>query len=133
MLLCSVIFLPGALASDTQMAKGEVEGFALEIPDETGQTQTILEGSKAVFNPAGTIDITEVKAKIHPKDKSSIVVVSSRAEYHRNTKVVTTDSPVKIDSKDMHVTGTGLVWEPDKESIWIREGVRVVLKNIQKE
>ena len=122
----------GATAST---AKGEIEGFALEIPDETGQTQALLEGSKALFDPLGSIHITDVKAKIYQKEKErgSIIVVSPLAQYHRNTKVVTTDRPVKVDSYDAHITGTGLVWEPEKASIWIRENVRVLLKNVQQD
>ena len=119
----------------TTTAKGEVEGFALEIPDETGKTQALLEGTKALFDPAGLINITDVKAKIFQKekDKGSIIVLSPSAQYHRNTKVVTSDQQVKVDSRDAHITGTGLVWEPEKQTLWIRENTRVVIKNVQKD
>ena len=141
LLLWGVIVLPGAWGASASTAKGEVEGFALEIPDETGQTQALLEGNKAVFDPAGAIHITDVRAKIYQKENQkekdkgsgSILVRSPLAEYHRNTKVVTSDKPVKVDSHDAHITGTGLVWEPEKQTIWIRENVRVVMKNVPKD
>ena len=122
-----------AMAVETAPAKGEVEGFALEIPDENGQRQAILEGSKAQFDPAGTIKIMDVRAKIHQQEKGGVVVLSSQAYYHRDSKIVTTDEAVRVDSRDTHITGTGLVWEPEKAKIFIQEKVRVVLKNVDKE
>ncbi len=120
-------------AQDNAPARGEVEGFSLEIPDENGKTQGVLEGSKASFDPGGTIQIIDAKAKIHQKDQGVIVVMTPKALYHRNSKVVTTDEPVKVDSDDTHITGKGLVWEPEKAKIFIRKNVRVVLRNVEQD
>ncbi len=124
-----------ARAEEGRMAKGEVEGFALEIPDEFGKKQALLEGAHAGFEPGGAVKISEVKATIQQKEKNKgpIVVTSPYANYHRDTKIVTTDQPVQIDSNDTHITGTGLVWDTEKQNIEIGERVRVVLKNINKE
>lgn len=119
-----------AAGENKDIARGEVEGFALEIPDENGMKRAILEGTKATFDPEGAINITDVKAKIFQKDQSDVIVTTPKAKYHRNSKVVTTDDPVKIDSKDSHITGTGLIWEPDKQQIVIKDHPRVVLKNV---
>ena len=122
-----------AFAQDNAPARGEVEGFSLEIPDEHGQTQGVLEGSKAFFDPGGTIQITDAKAKIYQKDRGAIEVLTPKALYHRNSKVVTTDDRVKVDSNDTHITGKGLVWEPEKAKIFIRKDVTVVLHNVQQD
>ncbi len=129
LLMCIVAAVSIALAGESRQTKGEVEGFVLEIPDEFGKTQAVLEGSKALFDPSGVVRIEEVKARINQKEKEKgqIVVVSSYAFYHRDSKVVTTDQPVQVDSRDAHITGTGLVWEPEKQTIWIQEKTRVVL------
>ncbi len=104
----------------------------MEIPDEYGRTQAILEGTKAVFDPSGVIEISDVKAKIHQKEQGITVVTSPQAWYHRDTKVVTTDRMVKVDSNQTHITGKGLVWEPEKNNIFIQERVVVVLKDVEK-
>ena len=122
-----------ARASSTAPAKGEVEGFTLEIPDEFGQTQAVLEGAKASFEPTGVIQLQDVKATIHQKDKSTIQVASPKALYHRSSKVVTTEEPVRVDSKDTRITGRGLVWEPEKSKIFIRQNVKVVMRNLEKD
>ena len=131
-LVTGACVVSSATAKDAAPAKGEVQGFSLEIPDEHGQTEATLEGTKAVFDPSGVIHISDVKAKIHQKDAGITVVTSPEAWYHRDSKVVTTDRMVKVDSKETHITGKGLVWEPEKTNIFIREKVVVVLKNVQK-
>ena len=130
--LGNLFVIPCVLATEVNQPQGEMEGFALEIPDEKGQKQALLEGTKATFDEASVIRITNVKAKIFRSDKGEIIFTSSMAKYHRDSKVVTSDQPIKVDSRDAHITGTGFVWEPEKEKLFIPENVRAVLKNVQK-
>jgi hypothetical protein len=114
-------------------ALGEVEGFELEIPDEGGKTQAVLQGTRALFDPQGTIDIDDAKATIYQQEKGEVVMISPHARYHRDAKLVTSEEPVDIVSKDSHITGEGLVWEPDKEKIVIQGSVRAILTNVREE
>jgi hypothetical protein len=62
-----------------------------------------------------------------------VVMISSHAQYHRDAKLVTSEDPVEVVSEDSHITGDGLVWEPDKEKVIIQGNVRAVLANVQEE
>jgi lipopolysaccharide transport protein LptA len=105
----------------------EVKGFVMTIVDRGGKDKASISGSKANLLQGGMIEILEAVARIYSQEKgeSDTLVHTSKALYNKFRNNVTTDQFVRINRRDMVVTGTGLQWMPEKTKLNIDENVRI--------
>ena len=105
----------------------EVKGFTMTLLDEGGRKKAVISGSIANILPGGLIEILDVVARVFtPSDRGADTLIhSSKGIYNRLTNVIDTDQFVRINRRNMVITGTGLHWEPDKAKIEIHRNVRV--------
>lgn len=106
-------------------AQGEIKGFTFVIPDKKGGKQSIVRGDTANFLPNGTIDIINVKTQIFRKNESDIFITTSKANFNKATREVTTNQDVEILSQEMLIQGKGLYWNPHVGKATIYENVSV--------
>lgn len=105
----------------------EVKGFTMTLVDKDGTEKAIVNGSTANILPGGTIEIVDVVSRVFDRDNigGDTLIHSSRGIYNRLQNVVDTNQFVRINRRDMVITGTGLHWEPDKEEMEIHRNVKV--------
>jgi len=126
--LLQLIFC-GLYAQDLPIAPKteEVKGFVMTIVDKGGKDKASISGSKANILQGGIIEILEAVARIYSQGKgeSDTLVHTSKALYDKFRSNVNTDQFVRINRRDMIITGTGLQWMPDKTKININENVKI--------
>lgn len=107
----------------------EVKGFVMTIMDKWGEEKAAVAGSKANILQKGLIEIEDVVARIYAEKKgeADTLIHTDKGIYDRLQNIVTSDRFVRINRRDLEVTGTGLEWFPNKSRIVIMENVRVEL------
>lgn len=105
--------------------KGTLQGFSFEVPGKNGSRCAVINGTNAIVAPGGIVEVSDIKTKIFCEDGREVYVTSDKGIFDRNSGEVRTESPVRIVSKDMIITGRGLLWHPNNKLIQIKEHVRV--------
>lgn len=105
----------------------EVKGFTMTLANKDGIEEAIVNGSVANILPGGIIEIMDVVSRVFSQDSigGDTLIHSSRGIYNKLKNVVDTDEFVRINRRDMVITGTGLHWEPNKFEIEIHKNVKV--------
>lgn len=105
----------------------EVKGFTMTIVDKGGKEKAAISGSVANMLPGGLVEILEVVARVYGRDMegTDTLIHTSKGIYDRLKNIITTDQFVRINRRDVVITGTGLEWIPDKSRLEIEENVKV--------
>ena len=105
----------------------EVRGFIMTLVNKDGNEKAIINGSTANILPGGLIEILDVVTRVFDPDNkgADMLIHSAKGTYNRLKNVVDTDQFVRINRRDMVITGTGLYWEPDRNKIEIHRNVRL--------
>lgn len=125
-----LVVYPGILLAEkvpVDTKTEEVKGFSMTLVDKDGRKKAIISGSVATILPGALIEILDVVARVFdPNNKGADTLIhSNKGIYNRLTNVIDTDQFVRINRRDMVITGTGFHWEPDLAKIEIHRNVRV--------
>lgn len=126
-IVCSLNSLVRAGEPPVSTNKEEVKGFTMTLVDEDGRKKAVIGGSIANILPGGLIEILDVVARVYnPNNKTTDAIIhSSKGVYNRMRNIIDTNQFVRINRRDMVITGTGLHWEPDRAEIKLHRNVRV--------
>lgn len=104
-------------------------GFSLVAPGMDENSRWKVDGDSANFMSDGRIEVLGVRAQV-VDDKGRVnKIYAEKAYVDRSTGKVETDVFVRMSREGLDITGTGLVWEPDKKIIHIEKDVRIVMKS----
>lgn len=105
----------------------EVKGFTMTLVNKDGNKEAIINGSIANILPGGVIEILDVVTRVfdHNDKGADTLIHSAKGTYNRLKNLVDTDQFVRINRRDMAITGTGLHWEPDRNKMKIHRNVRL--------
>lgn len=116
-----------------------VGGFSAPSFNRDNLMTSRLFGDFAKIMPNGYAEITGMKVEFYGYDKvtsnrvTTMTVTSPQCVYHRERKAAASQEPVRIERSDMVITGTGFVWENEKEVMQILHNSKVVLHNARRD
>ncbi len=101
--------------------------------DDEGKLKSQVQGDFAEVLPNGVIKITQLTMEFFSKEgEVDMKVTAPKCIYDRDRGGAASDSDVKIERKNMEVTGVGFIWDSKKERLQIYKDTRVVLKEVRK-
>ena len=90
-----------------------------------------LFGDKAQIRPDGLLNIFNARAEFYTSNQVDMVFTAPVCLLDRFNKRAASDGPVRIDGRNMVVTGDGGDWNNETSSVVVRSNVRVVLSGGQ--
>ncbi len=115
--------------SQTDEATGFIEKFEVPERDEDGNLRWKISGDKAHIRSDGVMNVINARAEFYSSDGLEMVLSSPTCVLDRLNKRAETDDPVRIERKDLVVTGNGAEWTDESSTFIVRSNVRVVLTN----
>jgi len=119
------------VVSVAQRAGMELEGFRVPEYNDDGTMKSQLFGGRAVLKDNGQVEITDLKIEFYDAGKSNVTVTAPHCNYERQSRNAESDGPVKIDMKEMTVTGRGFVCDGEEYRFTILNDAKVVLKDVR--
>jgi 3-deoxy-D-manno-octulosonate 8-phosphate phosphatase (KDO 8-P phosphatase) len=107
-------------------AVGHIEKFEVPERDENGNVKWRMAGDRAQILPDGTFDVSNMRAEFFRSNEVAMVFSAPQCFLDRQSRTAKTDGPVKIESKDLILTGVGGAWSGDKSLFVVNRDVRVV-------
>lgn len=108
----------------------QISGFIRYIPDDDGDIDWELKGSRAHFLSPELVKIKDLVAISHDQDIGDLRIQVDRVLYNTRTEVANAKGEwVNIRrGNNMVLTGKGIVWLPAEKQIRVLENVRVLIK-----
>ncbi len=105
----------------------ELTGFEIPDYDKENNLKSILSGDSAV--PKGEDEITISNLKINSYDAGEInmIMTAPHCIYNKKTRIAKSKSRIKIDRKDMVITGEDFEYDSKSKIFKINKDVKVVL------
>jgi len=130
-----VFVLPSLIKAEQASVVSKIEqvkGFTMTLLDKNGKAKALISGSMSEILPNGNIKILDAAARVFNIGESTLIH-SSEAVYDRKDNIIHTERFVRIDRRDMVITGTGLRWEPDNAWIQLYKDVKLEYSNKRRE
>jgi len=115
-------------AQENAVSQNEaVKGFTMSIVDKGGKEKALIAGDTANLLPNGVVEVNNLVARIFGGGISNpdTIVHTAKGIYDRLRNTVTTDQFVRIDRRDVTITGTGLKWLPNRSKVVLLENLKV--------
>ncbi len=107
-----------------------MRGFRAPFHDEEGVLQYQVFGDVATFQDDGSITITNLRLETYRDGKDlDLKVTAPNCVFFREQKFGRSEGSVRIEGKNMVITGTGYEFRPETQRFAIREQARVVVKH----
>lgn len=117
------------LHAQTEVNEATVTGFSIPEVDDEGRMRWKVMGESARFKPQGPVHIEGARLEMYRDEQVDIVLTTPHCTYDRQRQEAKTDSPVRIEGKDVVVTGNGFFWSGTSNLVVIRKNARVVMYN----
>jgi hypothetical protein len=121
----------GAWAADPVSPGQTVLGFRVPEYDSDGRLKSQISGAQAVVLTNGDIEVSDVCVELYREGRLQTRVKSPKCLYRKAAEMVTSDSPVRIESDSLTITGTGLRWDRSAEKVEILDEVVVILARVR--
>lgn len=108
---------------------GTVVGLRLPLSWwENGKLKSQLKAEKATVPDEGAIFATSVTGEFFTvQGDLDTVITADDCIYDREAKLVKSDSRVRIERKDIVITGTGFEWDSAAQLVVITNNVKVIM------
>ena len=120
--------------ASAQIIEGAKIGkFRVPEYDSSNTLKSLLFGEYAEVRDDGSVDITELKLEFYEGGTNvQMTATAPRCTYDRRNEVAYSDSAVRIEGKQMTVTGEDFTFDVEKERFQIRKDARVEIMNARK-
>lgn len=100
---------------------------------DDGTLKAQLVAGWAKVPPRGAVEATDVRVELYNRDGSlSGTMQVEHCRYDRDTRRVTSDSKVRLERDSVVITGIGMEWDAEQETVRIRRDPKVVFKGTLK-
>ncbi|MDP2990879.1 MAG: hypothetical protein Q8O57_09995 [Kiritimatiellota bacterium] len=112
-------------------AVGQVlKGFRYPDYDEKGQLKFEITGDEAQVQPSGLIQIKNLKMTFYEQGKVMMQVSTPQCLFDRVKRSAVSSSDVRVERKEIELTGRGFAWNAQDGRMKILANTRVVLRNL---
>jgi len=127
----AVIIGYACLAADETptQASGTIVGLRLPMGyHPNGKIKSQLMAEKAIVPEKGAIQASNVTCEFYTVEgKLDIKMIADDSTYDKDAKVARSDSNVRVEKKDLLLTGTGYEWDSNEQVVKILNNVKVVI------
>lgn len=114
-----------------QRAGMQIEGFRVPEYNKDGSMKSQLFGGRAILNADGLVEIEDLKIEFYDVGKSNVTITAPHCKYDRDSRDATSEGAVKIEMKEMTVTGRGFSCDGQGYRFTILNDAKVVLKDVR--
>lgn len=112
-------------------ALGQVlKGFRYPDYDEKGQLKFEITGDEAQIQPSGLIQIKNLKMTFYEQGKVMMQVSTPQCLFDRVKRSAASSSDVRVERKEIELTGRGFAWNAQDGRMKILSNTRVILRNL---
>ena len=106
-------------------------GFRIPQYDEDGHLKSQIVGEEANMLPGGGTELKNVRLEFYRDGKVEVTVTTPLCFFDRQANAVSSESPIRVESANVVITGMGLRWNGKDENVTILDQVKVVFQNIK--
>ena len=130
--LLAVFTLAWAADKREPQMTGYVEKFEVPERDADGNLKWRLSGDRAQFLADGQMQVQNLRAEFFSSNTVAMVFTSPACLLDQLNKTATTDGPVRLESANLIVTGTGADWVGESNTFSVRSNVHVTISSERK-
>lgn len=104
-----------------------VKEFRYPVLDGEGRKTSELRGATARVREDGGIEVTDLVIEVYEGGAVSLRITSAECVYKPARRIVTSDSAVRVERKNMVISGTGFLWRVDEGRVDVFQNVKVVV------